>query len=80
MHISTEPQAASGAGIHMPNPSYWPLVTAIGVTGFFVGLMALPRLGPWGIVAGVAVLFFGFFNWVFEAGYSEFTTLGHDAR
>jgi hypothetical protein len=48
--------------------------------GLFVGLLLSHRLGPWGIVAGVAVLFFGFFNWVFEKGYSEFTTPSHDAH
>jgi hypothetical protein len=31
-------------------------------------------------VAGMAVLFFGFFNWVFEKGYSEFTTPSHGAH
>ena len=28
-----EPSPGSGAGIHLPNPSYWPLVTAVGVSG-----------------------------------------------
>jgi hypothetical protein len=54
------------------------LVTAVGVTGFFIGLMLSPRLGPWGIAAGLGVLFFGLYNWVFEKGYSEFTTPSHD--
>lgn len=52
----------------------------MGVPGLFVGLMLWPKLGPWGIVAAVAVLFFGFFNWVFEKGYSEFRTPGPDAH
>jgi cytochrome c oxidase subunit 1 len=69
-----EPVASSGKGIHLPKPSYWPLVTAVGVLGVFVGFILSPKLGPWGIIAGVAVLFFGLFNWVFEKGYSEFTT------
>jgi cytochrome c oxidase subunit 1 len=70
-----EPQVGTGKGIHLPNPSYWPLVTAVGVLGLFVGLIMSPQIrGPWGIVAGLAVLFLGFFNWVFEKGYSEFTT------
>jgi heme/copper-type cytochrome/quinol oxidase subunit 1 len=75
-----EPPLVSGKGIHLPNPSYWPLVTAVGVLGVFVGIMLSPRLGPWGIVAGLAVLFFGFFSWVFEKGYSEFTTPSHGAH
>ena len=28
-----EPERVSGAGIHLPHPSYWPLVTAFGVLG-----------------------------------------------
>ncbi len=75
-----EPPLVSGKGIHLPNPSYWPLVTAVGVPGIFVGIMLSPKLGPWGIIAGISVLFFGFFNWVFEKGYSEFTTPGHSAH
>ena len=29
----------SGEGIHLPNPSYWPLVAAIGVLGVMLGVM-----------------------------------------
>ncbi len=61
-----EPPRVSGQGIHLPNPSYWPLVAAIGVTGVMVGVMAVPKLGPWGIVAGALILFIGVFNWAFE--------------
>ncbi len=69
-----EPVAGSGAGIHMPNPSYWPLVTALGVTAVFLGIMMSPKWGPWGITAGVTLLFLGIYNWLFEKGYSEFST------
>ena len=72
-----EPVAGTGAGIHLPNPSYWPLVTAVGVTAVFVAIMMSPKWGPWGIVAAVALLLFGFYNWVFEKGYSEFRTSSH---
>jgi len=61
-----EPPRVSGQGIHLPNPSYWPLVAALGVTGVMVGVMAVPKLGPWGIVAGGLILFIGVFNWAFE--------------
>jgi cytochrome c oxidase subunit 1 len=67
-----EPPHTSGAGIHLPNPSYWPLVSAFGVTAIFVAIMMSPKWGPWGIVAAVALLFFGIYNWLFEKGYSEF--------
>jgi cytochrome c oxidase subunit I len=61
-----EPPRVSGKGIHLPNPSYWPLVSAVGVAGTMVGLMLLHLVGPWGIIAGVAILFIGVFNWAFE--------------
>jgi cytochrome c oxidase subunit 1 len=72
-----EPVAGTGAGIHLPNPSYWPLVTALGVTAVFVGIMMVPKWGPWGIIAAVALLFFGLYSWLFEKGYSEFRTPSH---
>ncbi len=69
-----EPVASSGAGIHLPNPSYWPLVTAVGVTAVFVSIMLTPKWGAWGIIASVLLLLFGLYNWLFEKGYSEFRT------
>jgi cytochrome c oxidase subunit 1 len=61
-----EPPRVSGAGIHLPNPSIWPLVAAVGLGGLMVGLMTAHIVGPWGIVAGVSILFFGVYNWAFE--------------
>ncbi len=58
-----EPPLVSGQGIHLPNPSYWPAVTAIGVGVVLIGFMA------GGVVVnliGVAILFFGAFRWAFE--------------
>jgi cytochrome c oxidase subunit 1 len=72
-----EPPRGSGAGIHLPNPSYWPVVTAFGVAAIFVGIMMTPSWGPWGIIGSVALLFFGLYNWLFEKGYSEFRTPSH---
>jgi hypothetical protein len=58
-----EPERTSGAGIHMPNPSYWPLVTAVGVlvtlTGFLVGF-------PYVNLVGAVILLIGIFRWAFE--------------
>jgi cytochrome c oxidase subunit 1 len=59
----TEGSGHEAHAIHMPSPSYWPLVAAAG----------LPVLG-WGLVAGAYVLIafgilvslVGFFGWVFE--------------
>jgi cytochrome c oxidase subunit 1 len=61
-----EPARVSGQGIHMPNPSYWPVVAAIGVLGVFLGLMFVHHFGPLGVAAGVAVLFLGVYMWAFE--------------
>ncbi|MFI5209083.1 MAG: cytochrome c oxidase subunit I [Gemmatimonadales bacterium] len=58
-----EPQRVSGKGIHLPNPSYWPLVTAIGIMVFFTGFI----VGfPYTNIAGVLVTFVGIFSWAFE--------------
>ncbi|MFL5403587.1 MAG: cytochrome c oxidase subunit I [Gemmatimonadales bacterium] len=63
-----EPVRVSGAGIHLPNPSYWPLVTALGVTAVFIALMVLGHTGThvWAVVAAVALMFFGVYRWAFE--------------
>jgi cytochrome c oxidase subunit 1 len=61
-----EPPRVSGQGIHLPNPSYWPVVAAIGIAGLMAGVLTSPQLGPWGIIAGALILFFGVFNWAFE--------------
>jgi cytochrome c oxidase subunit 1 len=61
-----EPPRVSGQGIHLPHPSYWPMVAALGVVGLMIGVMLVPHIGPWGIIAGAAILFTGVFNWAFE--------------
>jgi cytochrome c oxidase subunit 1 len=63
-----EPALVSGAGIHLPNPSFWPLVAAVGVAAVFVSLMLLghDKAGPLPVVAAVALLFFGVYRWAFE--------------
>jgi cytochrome c oxidase subunit I len=63
-----EPARVSGAGIHLPNPSYWPLVAAMGVAAVFISLMLLghDKAGAWLVAASVALLFFGVYRWAFE--------------
>ncbi len=61
-----EVQRVSGQGIHMPNPSFWPLLTATGVAGIFISMMMIPHLGWWFVVAAVLWFLFSVFNWVFE--------------
>ncbi len=55
-------QPGDGTGVHLPSPSYWPLVTAIG----------LPLIG-WGLIytiplaiAGVFVVVIGLWGWAME--------------
>jgi cytochrome c oxidase subunit 1 len=61
-----EPERVSGKGIHMPNPSYWPVVTAFGVLLVLVSLMALDKTGVPGVVAAAALLFVGVYKWAYE--------------
>jgi cytochrome c oxidase subunit 1 len=61
-----EPARVSGAGIHMPNPSYWPLVTAVGILGFFTFLMTMGQTGIWPVVASFGVLLLGVYKWAYE--------------
>ncbi len=59
-----EPQRVSGKGIHMPNPSFYPLVAALGVAvtlGGFIGGSHLPTH-----LVGLALLFFGVYSWAFQ--------------
>ena len=55
-----------GAGehkIHMPSPSYWPLVAAVGLPFIGYGLI----FGMYVAIAlGIVLLFGGFYGWVFE--------------
>jgi hypothetical protein len=41
-------------------------VSALGVLGLMIGVILEPHIGPWGIITGGAILFFGVFNWAFE--------------
>jgi len=69
-----EPPRVSGEGIHLPNPSVKPLITALGIGVFFTGFL----LGsPWPIPAsltinlpvvliGFALTAYGILSWAFE--------------
>ncbi|MBL0179746.1 MAG: cytochrome c oxidase subunit I [Gemmatimonadetes bacterium] len=65
-----EPTLDSGKGIHLPGPSWWPLVVAVGILVFFIGFMvkhsyAFP-FGPITIV-GFLLTAVGIFKWAYEA-------------
>jgi cytochrome c oxidase subunit 1 len=59
-----EPKRMSGEGIHLPNPSFWPIVTAIGLAVFFVGFLLGVNL--WVILGGGGIVALGIFAWAFE--------------
>ncbi|HEY3012742.1 MAG TPA: cytochrome c oxidase subunit I [Gemmatimonadales bacterium] len=61
-----EPARVSGRGIHLPNPSYWPVVAAVGVLSVLLSLMFLSHFGPLGVVVAAGILFLGVFMWAFE--------------
>jgi len=61
-----EPARVSGAGIHLPNPSHWPILAALGVGSVFVSIMLVHTLGPIAIAAAVLFFFFSVFKWAFE--------------
>ncbi len=59
----------SGHGIHMPSPSYFPLVTALGLPIMASGLMMKDSYGyaGWGTIAvGAVVLLTGIYGWCLE--------------
>ncbi len=59
-----EPERVDGKGIHMPNPSYWPAVAAIGVLVTLGGFIGGSHL--WIHITGLVILFVGVYSWAFE--------------
>jgi cytochrome c oxidase subunit 1 len=64
-----EPARVSGQGIHLPAPSWWPLVVSVGFLTFLAGIMvkhsyAFP-FGPYSII-GFAIVVFGIYKWAYE--------------
>jgi cytochrome c oxidase subunit 1 len=63
-----EPGHDSGEGIHLPRPSYWPLVTAIGVLTVIGSILFTHMFPQWFFITltGAAILIYGIYRWVFE--------------
>jgi cytochrome c oxidase subunit 1 len=64
-----EPVASDGKGIHLPGPSWWPLIVSIGIVLFFVGfLMKRPWAFPFGplTILGFVITLVGVFKWAYE--------------
>jgi cytochrome c oxidase subunit 1 len=66
MAVTTHAPAAHhddhGHGIHMPNPSYYPFLAAVGMTTIFAGLIVSPIVS----LCGLALMFYGIYGWCFE--------------
>jgi cytochrome c oxidase subunit 1 len=54
--------AGDGRGIHMPNPSFWPALTALGMTLMMAGLL----FGFWVGIPGGVLFLVSVFNWALE--------------
>jgi cytochrome c oxidase subunit 1 len=60
-------EAAADAHIHLPSPSYWPLVVSIGVGILGMGIIyGIPLM-----VVGFAVTLFAAYGWVLEPSVAE---------
>jgi len=56
-----------GHGIHLPQPSYWPLVTAIGLFIAAYGVVFNDLIIPWALAAiGLVIGFVGVYAWSLE--------------
>jgi cytochrome c oxidase subunit 1 len=68
--------SAHDLGIHLPPPSYWPIITAAAISAIFIGLMFRNVEGVfhhlwWMTVAGVIALVISIYAWAFEPGHSH---------
>ena len=61
------PGPAAGHGIHMPSPSFWPLVAAIGLPTIAYGVM----YSWWLVGAGALILVIGFTGWALEPSVAD---------
>ena len=56
-----------GHGIHLPSPSYWPLVSAVGLPVIAYGVL----YSWWLVAAGALVVLVGFMGWAVEPSVAE---------
>jgi hypothetical protein len=68
--VQTAPPAAAPTVIHMPSPSYWPLLSALGLTIMASGLLFADSFGPLMIplfaIPGLLLLIGSIYGWSFE--------------
>jgi cytochrome c oxidase subunit 1 len=63
--VAVVDHADAGHGIHMPSPSFYPLIVAAGLP--FLGYAAV-FLNPWFLVPGLVLILFGVYAWGLEPG------------
>ena len=68
--------SAHDLGIHLPPPSYWPIVLALGITMVFGMLIFRNVDGPlhnlWmGSIAGILLTVYSIYRWAFEPGHGH---------
>ena len=68
--------SAHDLGIHLPPPSYWPIITAAAISAIFIGLLFRHVEGWahnlwWMTVLGVVGLVACIYAWAFEPGHSH---------
>ncbi|HEX8905563.1 MAG TPA: cbb3-type cytochrome c oxidase subunit I, partial [Longimicrobiaceae bacterium] len=68
--------SAHDLGIHLPPPSFWPIVLAAGISSIFIGLIfrQVPATSAWHnawylMFAGVATTVLSIYAWAFEPGH-----------
>jgi hypothetical protein len=78
MALVPVPSSAPPAGVHVPGPSFRPIIASIAMAVLFYGLV----FGGWLIVAGVLMLAIALLQWLMDArreyrGVLEADTTGH---
>jgi cytochrome c oxidase subunit 1 len=67
--ILAEQEANADKHIHMPSPSYWPIIAAFGLPVMAYGIIYHTLL----IVAGAAIVMLGVFGWALEPSVADET-------
>jgi cytochrome c oxidase subunit 1 len=69
--IVAELQVRSSTPIHLPNPSYWPIVLAFGLPLIAFGVIFTPLIA----IVGALIVVLGAFGWALEPSVESDTTL-----
>jgi cytochrome c oxidase subunit I len=68
--VHAAPAGAQPAVVHMPSPSFWPLVVSVGLLITACGVLFVDLIGsvalPIFLVLGLIVMIGGIFGWSYE--------------